>query len=98
MPFLLLVCQGFTIDTSSNFALATSLRDCANKSSDDIEFVKLLKTMATMAMSEASYISSGSKPVNEYAHYGLALEFYTHFTVSQRGVFCLCTILLLVTH
>ncbi|KAF9315495.1 DIS3 mitotic control [Podila horticola] len=76
--------RGFVIDTSTNLALATSLRDCANKSSDDIEFVKLLKTMATMAMSEASYISSGSKPVNEYAHYGLALEFYTHFTSPIR--------------
>ncbi|KAF9396058.1 DIS3 mitotic control [Podila verticillata] len=76
--------RGFTIDTSSNLALATSLRDCANKSSNDIEFVKLLKTMATMAMSEASYISSGSKPVNEYAHYGLALEFYAHFTSPIR--------------
>ncbi|KAG0346829.1 DIS3 mitotic control [Podila minutissima] len=76
--------RGFSIDTSSNLALATSLRDCANKSSDDIEFIKLIKTMATMAMSEASYISSGSKPVNEYAHYGLALEFYTHFTSPIR--------------
>ncbi|KAG0336109.1 DIS3 mitotic control [Podila humilis] len=61
--------RGFTIDTSSNFALATSLRECASKSQDDIEFVKLLKTMATMAMSEASYISSGSKssPIRRYA-------------------------------
>jgi len=39
-----------------------------------------------MAMSEASYISSGSKPVNEYAHYGLALDFYTHFTVCGTRV------------
>ncbi|KAF9915077.1 DIS3 mitotic control [Lobosporangium transversale] len=76
--------RGFTIDTSSNLALANSLRDCAAKSQDDIEFVRLLKTMATMAMSEACYISSGSKPINEYAHYGLALDFYTHFTSPIR--------------
>ncbi|KAG0053276.1 DIS3 mitotic control [Gryganskiella cystojenkinii] len=76
--------RGFTIDTSSNLALANSLRDCAEKNQDDIEFIRLLKTMATMAMSEASYISSGSKPVNEYAHYGLALDFYTHFTPSTN--------------
>jgi DIS3-like exonuclease 1 len=38
--------------------------------------------MATMAMSEASYISSGSTSIDKYAHYGLALDFYTHFTVS----------------
>ncbi|KAF8938186.1 DIS3 mitotic control [Dissophora ornata] len=76
--------RGFTIDTSSNLALAASLRDCALKSEGDIEFVRLLKTMATMAMSEASYMSSGSRPVNEYAHYGLALDFYTHFTSPIR--------------
>ncbi|KAG0024231.1 DIS3 mitotic control [Entomortierella chlamydospora] len=76
--------RGFAIDTSSNLALANSLRECAARSQNDIEFVRLLKTMATMAMSEASYISSSSVPVNEYAHYGLALEFYTHFTSPIR--------------
>ncbi|KAF9954379.1 DIS3 mitotic control [Modicella reniformis] len=75
---------GFIIDISSNLALANSLRDCETKSQGDADFVLLLKTMATMAMSEASYISSGSKPVHEYAHYGLALEFYTHFTSPIR--------------
>ncbi|KAG0371977.1 DIS3 mitotic control [Mortierella sp. AD032] len=76
--------RGFSIDTSSNLALANSLRECAFKSENDIEFVKLLKTMATMAMSEASYISSGSMGVDKYAHYGLALDFYTHFTSPIR--------------
>ncbi|KAF9331722.1 DIS3 mitotic control [Linnemannia elongata] len=76
--------RGFSIDTTSNLALANSLRECAAKSVNDIEFVKLLKTMATMAMSEASYISSGSMEVSKYAHYGLALDFYTHFTSPIR--------------
>ncbi|KAG0363801.1 DIS3 mitotic control [Gamsiella multidivaricata] len=76
--------RGFVIDTSSNLALANSLRNCAAGSQGNIEFVRLLKTMATMAMSEASYISSGSWSVNEYAHYGLALDFYTHFTSPIR--------------
>ncbi|KAG9323359.1 hypothetical protein KVV02_000941 [Mortierella alpina] len=76
--------RGFRVDTSSNLALATSLRDCAAKSQDDPEFVRLLKTMATMAMSEASYISSGSTSIDKYAHYGLALDFYTHFTSPIR--------------
>ncbi|KAF9574471.1 DIS3 mitotic control [Mortierella alpina] len=76
--------RGFTIDTNSNLALATSLRDCAARSQDDPEFVRLLKTMATMAMSEASYISSGSTSIDKYAHYGLALDFYTHFTSPIR--------------
>ncbi|KAF9362619.1 DIS3 mitotic control [Mortierella sp. NVP85] len=76
--------KGFTIDTSSNLALATSLRECAAKSEGDEEFVRLLMAMTTMAMSEASYISSGSRPVNEFTHYGLALEYYTHFTSPIR--------------
>ncbi|KAG9067492.1 DIS3 mitotic control [Linnemannia hyalina] len=76
--------RGFSIDTTSNLALANSLRECAAKSENDIEFVKLLKTMATMAMSEASYISSGSMDASKYAHYGLALDFYTHFTSPIR--------------
>jgi len=70
-------------------ALANSLRECASKSQDDVEFIKLLKTMATMAMSEAAYISSGSMDVTKYAHYGLALDFYTHFTVSAFPHFVL---------
>ncbi|CAO3569283.1 unnamed protein product [Mortierella alpina] len=76
--------RGFSVDTSSNLALATSLRSCAARSQDDPEFVRLLKTMATMAMSEASYISSGSTSIDKYAHYGLALDFYTHFTSPIR--------------
>ncbi|KAF9166308.1 DIS3 mitotic control [Actinomortierella ambigua] len=76
--------RGLSIDTSSNLALANSLRDCTLKCGDDIEFLRLLKTMATMAMSEASYISAGAYPVHDYAHYGLALDFYTHFTSPIR--------------
>lgn len=41
-----------------------------------------MKTMATVAMNEAGYISSGRYTVEQYFHYGLALEFYTHFTAS----------------
>ncbi len=32
------------------------------------------------AMSEAEYISTGSHDVEEFYHYGLAADFYTHFT------------------
>lgn len=70
------------MDFSSNKALAQSLQQITNGCKDDPEIAKLLKTMATIAMNEAGYISSGHYPVNEYYHYGLALEFYTHFTVS----------------
>lgn len=43
-----------------------------------------------MAMNEAGYISSGHFSVDQYFHYGLALEFYTHFTVEN--------LILLYTH
>lgn len=71
------------MDFSSNKALAKSLQDITNGCSDDPQIAKLLKTMATIAMNEAGYISSGHYPVNQYSHYGLALEFYTHFTVRR---------------
>lgn len=75
--------QGFSVDFSSNKALAKSLEEITNGCKDDPEIAKLLKTMATIAMNEAGYISSGQYPVDQYYHYGLALEFYTHFTVSH---------------
>ncbi|KAI9485834.1 MAG: DIS3-like exonuclease 1-like protein [Benjaminiella poitrasii] len=76
--------RGFSIDFSSNKALAQSLEDITNGCKDDPEIARLLKTMATVAMNEAGYISSGHYSVNEYYHYGLALEFYTHFTSPIR--------------
>ncbi|GAA5797114.1 hypothetical protein HPULCUR_002493 [Helicostylum pulchrum] len=76
--------RGFSVDFSSNKALAQSLQQITNGCKDDPEIAKLLKTMATIAMNEAGYISSGHYPVNEYYHYGLALEFYTHFTSPIR--------------
>lgn len=73
--------QGFSVDFSSNRALSQSLEKITDACKDDPEIAKLLKTMATIAMNEAGYISSGQFPVDQYYHYGLALEFYTHFTV-----------------
>ena len=80
----MLFSQGFSVDFSSNKALADSLKGITEGCKDDPEIAKLIKVMATIAMNEASYISSGHHAVNEYYHYGLALEFYTHFTVNQN--------------
>jgi DIS3-like exonuclease 1 len=44
----------------------------------------LLRSLATKAMEEAQYISSGAYPRDDYYHYGLALDFYTHFTSPIR--------------
>ncbi|XP_076854118.1 DIS3-like exonuclease 1 [Brachyhypopomus gauderio] len=72
----------FTIDTRSNKALADSL-DQASDPQDPL-VNRLLRMMATQAMSNALYFSTGSYPEEEYYHYGLALDRYTHFTSPIR--------------
>ncbi|KAJ7420904.1 hypothetical protein WISP_45979 [Willisornis vidua] len=74
--------KGFSIDTRSNKALAESL-DRADDPSDPI-VNKLLRSMATHAMANALYFSTGSCPEEQFHHYGLALEKYTHFTSPIR--------------
>ncbi|KAK9768523.1 hypothetical protein K7432_000798 [Basidiobolus ranarum] len=75
--------RGLKIDTSSNATLAISLQ-VAQKNQQDKDFIIMLKTMATMAMQEAGYISSGSYDITDFYHFGLALDFYTHFTSPIR--------------
>uniref|UniRef100_A0A8D0H2Z5 DIS3-like exonuclease 1 n=1 Tax=Sphenodon punctatus TaxID=8508 RepID=A0A8D0H2Z5_SPHPU len=74
--------KGFSIDTRSNKALADSL-DRAEDPSDPM-VNKLLRSMATQAMSNALYFPTGSCPEEEFYHYGLALDKYTHFTSPIR--------------
>ncbi|XP_019581156.2 DIS3-like exonuclease 1 isoform X1 [Rhinolophus sinicus] len=74
--------KGFFIDTRSNKTLADSL-DNANDPSDPI-VNRLLRSMATHAMSNALYFSTGSCAEEEFHHYGLALDKYTHFTSPIR--------------
>jgi DIS3-like exonuclease 1 len=45
---------------------------------------QILRTLATQAMSNALYFSTGSESPDEYFHYGLALDRYTHFTSPIR--------------
>ncbi|XP_069480367.1 DIS3-like exonuclease 1 isoform X2 [Ambystoma mexicanum] len=74
--------KGFNIDTRSNKALADSL-DNANDPADPL-VNKLLRSMATQAMSVAEYFSTGSCTEDQFYHYGLALDKYTHFTSPIR--------------
>ncbi|CAM9816148.1 DIS3-like exonuclease 1 [Lampetra fluviatilis] len=73
---------GFHIDTSSNKALAGSLDNAVDPNDPLIN--KMLRTMAVHAMSNALYFSTGSLPVDQHYHYGLALDHYTHFTSPIR--------------
>ncbi|XP_063494962.1 DIS3-like exonuclease 1 isoform X17 [Symphalangus syndactylus] len=74
--------KGFFIDTRSNKTLADSL-DNAKDPHDPI-VNRLLRSMATQAMSNALYFSTGSCAEEEFHHYGLALDKYTHFTSPIR--------------
>ncbi len=91
----LVATKGFTLDTSSNKALADSLNQCVLPSDPTFNF--MLRSLVTQLMEEAEYISTGSCDVTDYYHYGmqefdtdeimllgLAADFYTHFTSPIR--------------
>ena len=46
--------------------------------------LQILRSLATQAMSNAAYFSTGSLGQDQYQHYGLALDYYTHFTSPIR--------------
>lgn len=75
------------LDPSSNQSLAAALeRACAAAAASDPAAAVLIKSLATRAMSEAQYNSSGTAPPGtpQSYHYGLALQYYTHFTSPIR--------------
>jgi VacB/RNase II family 3'-5' exoribonuclease len=78
--------QGLSIDTSSNRALAQSLAsiDQMSKGIGDMWIARIVKILATRSMAEAQYISTGDYEVDDFYHYGLAADFYTHFTSPIR--------------
>ncbi|KAG7342009.1 ribonuclease R [Nitzschia inconspicua] len=68
---------------SSNMKLAGSLKSAEAKTNSTVS--SLFQSLATRAMSEAQYVSTGA--VGDKAglsHYGLGLEQYTHFTSPIR--------------
>ncbi len=74
--------RGWHVDTHSNRALAESLDKCVDRHDANVNF--LLRSLATHAMVQALYFSTGSVAVDDWSHYGLALERYTHFTSPIR--------------
>ncbi|GLJ54635.1 hypothetical protein SUGI_1173790 [Cryptomeria japonica] len=81
--FELCEARGYKLDASSNKALADSI-NCM-RDSNDPTIESAFKALAARAMSEAEYISTGEvSESSSFYHYGLALEFYTHFTSPIR--------------
>ncbi|KAF9431723.1 exosome catalytic subunit dis3 [Entomortierella beljakovae] len=74
--------MGIHIDHSTSKALSDSL-DKAEIPGEPY-FNKLLRIMTTRCMMQALYFCSGSKTEGEFKHYGLATNFYTHFTSPIR--------------
>ncbi|XP_072235996.1 DIS3-like exonuclease 1 [Leuresthes tenuis] len=74
--------RGFTVDTRTNKTLADSLDRAVDPQDQLVN--RLLRIMATQAMSQALYFSTGAEPQDQYYHYGLALDRYTHFTSPIR--------------
>jgi len=79
----LLECHGVEgFDWESNKKLATSL-NLIEKPQDPF-FGRLVRVLTTRCMQEAFYICTGDKKQDKWAHYGLAMTHYTHFTSPIR--------------
>ncbi|XP_074514253.1 DIS3-like exonuclease 1 [Sebastes fasciatus] len=74
--------RGFTIETRTNKALADSLDRAVDPQDPLVN--RMLRIMATTAMSQAMYFSTGLQSQDQFYHYGLALDRYTHFTSPIR--------------
>ncbi|KAK4472849.1 hypothetical protein MN116_004062 [Schistosoma mekongi] len=76
--------RGFILETNSNLSLSNSLNEAVDPS--DPEVNKIVRQLVTRAMTNALYFSTGSSnmTLDQFSHYGLALNLYTHFTSPIR--------------
>jgi exosome complex exonuclease DIS3/RRP44 len=73
---------GYSLNYDTSKTLADSLDQVARP--DDKFFNKLIRILTTRCMNEATYFCSADFDSKEFYHYGLAAEFYTHFTSPIR--------------
>ena len=74
--------RGHELKAGSNSELNNSL-DKIKKEGDPF-FNKLVRSLLTRTMNQAKYFSSCKFSYEEFYHYGLAMEIYTHFTSPIR--------------
>lgn len=84
--FELLIAAAESVGIKLNCSSSKELADSLDKAvlQNEPYFNKLIRIMTTRCMMQAVYFSSGTVPEEEYWHYGLATEIYTHFTSPIR--------------
>lgn len=74
--------KGLSLDLQTSKALADSLDRCVD--AKDPFFNTLVRIMATRCMTAAEYFPAGIQGRDQFRHYGLAADIYTHFTSPIR--------------